>query len=133
MSIHLSTNRQPAVVATDVCLALACGFPGAVQFFQTPPVEIRLATATYLELLSNCETEPERKRVKRFVQGYPVLSIGPMASAGAVEILLGQQLPPLEALAAATALAHEIPLVTGFPELFQGIDGLELIALEELC
>ncbi len=131
MSIHLGTFLSPAVVATDVCFDLALGVPAARAFFHKPPVEIRLATATYLELLQAARSPEEQRRLKRFVQGYPVLSLGPMASSRAVDLLLhhaqSDGLTALQALAAATALAHEIPLVTRAPEPYAGITDLELI------
>ena len=131
MSIRLETFRQPAVIATDVCFDLALGVPEAVQFFQNPPVDIRLATATYLELLQAARSPEEQRRLRRFVQPYAVLSLGPMASSRAVELLLTHGLTDgleaLQALAAATALAHEIPLVTRNPEPYQNIPDLKLV------
>lgn len=131
MSIRLETNRPAAVVATDVCVDLAIGRPEAISFFADPPVEIRLATATYLELLQAARSPEEQHRLKRFVQGYAVLSLGPMASSRAVELLLRHSLADgldaLSALAAATALAHEIPLVTRNPEPYRNIESLALI------
>jgi hypothetical protein len=131
MGIHLETFRRAAVVATDLCVDLALGVPEAIAFFRRPPVEIRLATATYLELLQAARTPEEQRRVKRFVQPYPVLSLGPMASSRAVELLLAHALADgldaLQALVAATALAHEIPLVTRRPDAYRNIEGLQLI------
>jgi len=131
MSIRLETFRPAAVVATDVCVDLALGVPEAVAFFGSPPVDIRLATATYLELLQAARTREELRRLKRFVQPYAVLSLGPMASSKAVELLLAHSLADglqaLQALAAATALAHEIALVTANPEPYRNIAGLELM------
>jgi len=132
MSIQLGTFRQPVVVATDVCVDLALGVPQAVAFFRKPPVDIRLATATYLELLAGARSPEEQRRIKRFVQGYAVLSLGPMASSRAVELMLehglADGLQPLQALAAATALAHEIPLATRNPEPYRNIPDLEVVS-----
>ena len=131
MSIRLETFRPAAVVATDVCFDLTLGVPEAVEFFRESPVDIRLATATYLELLQAARSPEEQRRVRRFVQPYAVLSLGPMASSKAVELLLSHSLTDgleaLQALAAATALAHEIPLVTRHPEAYGNIEGLELL------
>jgi predicted nucleic acid-binding protein len=131
VSIRLETFRPAAVVATDVCFDLALGVPEAAEFFRSPPVEIRLATATYLELLQAARTPEEQRRIRRFVQPYAVLSLGPMASSKAVELLLSHALPDgleaLQALAAATALAHEIPLVTRHPDPYRNIEGLEIL------
>jgi predicted nucleic acid-binding protein len=132
MTIPLGTFRRPAVVATDVCFDLALGVPEAIAFFRQSPVDIRLATATYLELLQAARSPEEQRRLKRFVQPHPVLSLGPMASSRAVELLLehglSSGLEALQALAAATALAHEIPLVTRNPDPYRSIADLELIA-----
>lgn len=131
MSIRLETFKRPAVIATDVCFDLALGVPEAVAFFEQPPVDIRMATATYLELLQAARSPEEQRRLKRFVQPYAVLSLGPMASSKAVELLLSHSLPDgleaLQALAAATALAHELPLVTRNPRPYQNIEGLEVL------
>jgi predicted nucleic acid-binding protein len=130
VSIRLETFRPPALIATDVCFDLALGIPDAVAFFRNPPVDIRLATATYLELLQAARSPEEQRRLKRFVQPYAVLSLGPMASSKAVELLLSYSLTDgltaLQALAAATALAHEIPLVTRHPQPYRNIAGLEV-------
>jgi predicted nucleic acid-binding protein len=122
----------PALIATDLCIDLARGIAQARTFFETPPVEIRLATATYLELLGLCRTPAEQRRVRRFVSPYAVLSLGPMASSRAVELLmdhhLTDSLQPLQALMAATALAHEIPLYTRTPGPFANIPDLDVIS-----
>lgn len=131
MSIQLGTFRPAAVVATDVCMDLALGVGEAMEFFRNPPVDIRLATATYLELLDGARSPEEQRRIKRFVQGFAVLSLGPMASSRAVELMLlhgvTDGLEPLQALAAATALAHEIPLITRTPEPYRNIADLEIL------
>jgi predicted nucleic acid-binding protein len=131
VSIRLETSRPPAVVASDVCSDLALGVPQALAFFRQPPVEIRLATATYLDLLQSARSPEEIRRLKRFVQGYAVLSLGPVASSKAVELLLNHSLADgldaMQALTAATALAHEIPLVTRTPDPYRNIPGLLLM------
>ena len=120
----------PVVVHTDVCVALGLGVASTVGFFENPPVEIRLATATYLALLGMAENNEQQQRIRNFVQPYAVLSLGPMASSRAVELMLEYSvatgMAPLDALVAATALAHEIPLVTLTPQLFAGVAGLTL-------
>jgi predicted nucleic acid-binding protein len=119
---------SPVVVHTDVCVALALGEEVATAFFQKPPVEIRLATATYLALLGMAESVDQQRQIRNFVQPYAVLSLGPMASSRAVELMLDYSqstgMAPLDALIAATALAHEIPLVAHTPQLFAGVPGL---------
>lgn len=122
----------PCVVATDVCLALALGDAQTAQFFAQPPVEIRLATATYLALLGACEDENEVTRVRAFVSPYAVLSLGPMASSRAAELMthFGPRngLTPLDALTAATALAHEIPLIARDAHPFDGVPELQVLS-----
>lgn len=121
---------QPVVVNTDVCYALGLGRQKAITFFEQPVVEPRLATATYLALLAAAEDEDQIARLRRFVQPFAVLSLGPMASSRAAELMvehgLSSGLQPLDALIAATALAHEIPLVAVDTRPFAGIAGLEV-------
>jgi predicted nucleic acid-binding protein len=121
----------PALIATDLCVDLARGVPQAVSFFDAPPVEIRLSTVSYLELLSLARSPNEQRRIRRFVAPYAVLSLGPMTSSRAVELLLDHHLTdglePLDALMAATALAHEIPLYTRNPGPFRNIPDLEVV------
>lgn len=118
----------PVVVHYDLALALASGESSATSFFETTRVEVRLATAGYLALLQSCENASQQKRVRRFVQSFAVLSLGPMASSRAVELMLEYSLQtglePLDALTAATALAHEVPLVARDAARFAGIGGL---------
>jgi predicted nucleic acid-binding protein len=120
----------PALIATDLCADLACGHRAAVDFFRDPPVAIRLSTVTYLHLLARARSPAEQRRIKRFVAPYPVLSLGPMASAKAVELVLEAgltaDLGPLAALVAATALAHELPVYTRDP-VFRSVPGLEVV------
>ena len=120
----------PVLVHTAVVTDLAVGRKEATAFFQTPPVEIRLATATYLALLGACENEEQVRRMRAFVQPYAVLSLGPMASSRAAELMLqhtSKGLSALDALVAATAMAHEIPLVVREPGAFQGISELQVV------
>lgn len=119
----------PCLAATDLCLELAGGLPEALAFFQAGAAAIRLATPTYLELLALAGSAAERRRLQRFVSVYAVLSLGPVASGRSVELLLKHRergLEPLQALAAATALAHEIPLLTRRPEPFAAIAELRV-------
>ena len=124
-------KAAPALAHTDVCVALALGHEKATAFWQAPPVEIRLATATYLSLLGAAENEDQLARLRRFVQPFAVLSLGPMASSRSVELMLSHTLDsglaPLDALIAATALAHDIPLVTCHPAPFAPIVGLQVV------
>jgi predicted nucleic acid-binding protein len=126
-----TSTRGAALVHTDLCVDLARGVPEAVAFFQAPPIEIRLSTATYLALLALARNPEEQARVRRFVAPYPVLSLGPMASSRAVELVqthhLATGLAPLDALIAATALAHEIPLYARDPAPFAEIADLVVL------
>ncbi len=123
---------SPVVIHTSVVLGLALGLESVRAFWENPPVEVRLATGTYLKLLEMCENAEQKKRVRAFVQPYAVLSLGPMASSRAVELLLSSprpELTALDALIAATAIAHEIPLVTRDPIPFQGLAALQVLTL----
>lgn len=126
-------SGTPVVLHYDWCLALATGDEAAARFFENPAVEFRLATAGYLALLGAAENASQQKRIRRFVQPFAVLSLGPMASSRAVELMLESSLQtgltPLDALTAATALAHEIPLVARDAARFEGIPGLTVCGI----
>ena len=123
---------SPVVVHTSAVTALAMNLAPTRAFWENPPVEVRLATATYLYLLEGCADDNERARVKAFVQPFAVLSLGPMASTRAAQLMLengGAGLSALDSLIAATAIAHEIPLVTRTPKPFAGIRDLQVVTL----
>ena len=130
-TVSLLPQGTPVVVHTSVVLDLALGGEATRAFWAKPPVEVRLATATYLSLLEGCEDEAQRERVQEFVALFAVLSLGPMASNRAVQLMMAGdgELSALDALIAATALAHEIPLVTRTPRAFQNIAGLQVAVL----
>ncbi len=124
--------NSPVVVHTSVVTALAMNLMPTQPFWENPPVEVRLATATYLYLLEGCADDAQRARVKAFVQPFAVLSLGPMASTRAAQLMLenGEAgLSALDSLIAATAIAHEIPLVTRTPRPFLGIRDLQVVTL----
>jgi len=123
---------SPVLVHTSLALALARGEAAVLEFWENPPVEIRLSTATYLKLLELSNDPDEQARVRAFVQPYAVLSLGPMASSRAVDLLLasgGSALEALDGLIAATAIAHEIPLLVLDPSPFIGLPGLRVVGL----
>ena len=124
------SRNHPVVVHTTVATDLAVGREEAIQFWSAPPVEPRLATASYLALLGAAEDEDQVARIRTFVQPYAVLSLGPMASSRAAELMLEHStngLSALDALVAATAIAHEIPLVVREPGAFLGIRELQVV------
>jgi predicted nucleic acid-binding protein len=121
----------PTVVHVDVAWALANGNEQALAFFEQPNVEIRLATATYLALLEGAQNANQIAQVQSFVRPYAVLSLGPMASSRAVELMTSptrhERFTLVDALSSATALAHEIPIVTLDAERFAGIAELRAV------
>jgi len=132
-SVKNLPTGNPVVVHHDINIALACGDVDTAAFYQQPNVEVRLATAGYLQLLNLCKNATEQQRVRRFVQPFAVLSLGPMASSRAVELMIKHAvqtgMQPLDALTAATAIAHEIPLVTRSAERFAGIADLDVFGI----
>ena len=130
-SVSQLPQGTPVVVHTSVALDLALDGEATRAFWARPGVEVRLATPTYLSLLEGAEDEEQRGRIHEFVAPYAVLSLGPMASNRAVQLMLGGsgELSALDALIAATALAHEIPLVTRTPRAFAGISDLQIAVL----
>ena len=129
-NISALAKGSPVLVHTTVATDLAVGREEARTFWNQPTVEPRLATASYLALLGACENDEQIQRVRAFVQPYAVLSLGPMASSRAAELMLQHAhsgLSALDALVAATAMAHEIPLVVREPGAFAEIAELKVV------
>lgn len=124
------SQGAPVVVSPGVVLALAAGDERMHSFWTNGPVELRLATASYLALLETAIDDNDARRMGNFVQPFAVLSLGPMASSRAVELMARRGTAPLgalDALAAATALAHEIPLVALDGAPYEGIAELQVV------
>ncbi len=129
-NISTLPKGSPVLVHTSVATDLAVGRKEAREFWHQATVEPRLATASYLALLGATENDEQIQRVRAFVQPYAVLSLGPMASSRAAELMLQHAhsgLSALDALVAATAMAHEIPLVVRAPGAFAEISELKVI------
>lgn len=121
---------SPVVAAPEIVLALAAGNERIEDFWSKGSVELRLATASYLALLETAQGDDEARRMGNFVQPFAVLSLGPMASSRAVELMARRGTAPLgalDALAAATALAHEIPLVALDGAPYREISELQVV------
>ena len=67
-------KRLQALVATDVCLDLARGAAGARAFFAAAGPDLRLSTASYLELLAEAEGA-DRRRIHRSGGSSPVARV----------------------------------------------------------
>ena len=102
-NISALAKGSPVLIHTTVATDLAVGRAEARTFWNQPPVEPRLATASYLALLGACENDEQIQRVRAFVQPYAVLSLGPMASSRAAELMLQHAHSGLSALDALVA------------------------------
>jgi predicted nucleic acid-binding protein len=123
-------GAPPAIVGTDVVMALARAEEPAIGWFAEPPCTPRLTTPTYLHLLASAHDREELTRIQRFAAVYAILSLGPVASNRAVQIVAESGvagLSPLAALLAATALAHEIPVYTSDLAV-ASVPGLQTVA-----
>ncbi len=123
----------PVVLHHDLCVALATGDESIAAFLQNPKIEFRFTTAGYLSLLCTAENVSQQNRIKEYWKLFAILSLGPMASNHARKIIyensLQNELSPIDALTAATALAYEIPLVTRDAAKFEKIAGLTVCGI----
>ena len=96
----------------------------------------RISTITYLELAQGCRSKDELQRIKRelVVQHAQVLPLTTATSELAMTLIdahaLADGLQLADALIAATALEHNLVLLTGNTRHFLAIDALKLARFE---
>jgi len=123
----------PGLLDTAVMVACVNGHPPAVRFFLAinrlgPP---RFSRLTAITMLSGCQTDAERALVLRFLATARVEELTNVIARRAVDLLTAVPLPtllaPPDAIVAATAIEHSLPLYTLDPARFVNLSGLVTI------
>lgn len=123
----------PGLLDSAVAVACLSGPLPAVQFFLAvnrlgPPRFSRLSAIT---MLSGCQTDADRAIVLRFLATARVEELTDVIARRAVDILTATTLPtpltPADAIVAATAMEHSLPLYTLDPTRFANLSGLVAI------
>jgi len=121
------------LIDSDVLVWLTRGHPGAAQRLnQISPW--RISVVTYIELAQGCRDKTELARLKKGLAAHEtqVLPITPAISQRAAELIDALALSPglrlADALIGATALEHDLTLLTANLKHFNALEGLRLEA-----
>ena len=116
---------------TDILIWVERNLPAANRLVNQEE-ERQVSVQTYLELLQYAENKQQQVRSKKFLAelGFQILPITENISHRAMIYMeqfgLSHQLSSGDALIAATAVEHALPLVTGNAKHFRAIRELEL-------
>ena len=121
------------LVDTDVLIDELRQVPLAGQVLRTVAQQGKLAVSmfTRLELLVGCRDLVSKQRVERLLRGFELLPITTEISELTNQLVttywLGYSLHFVDAHIAATAIVHDIPLLTKNQRDFRFIPGLKLL------
>lgn len=120
------------LVDTDICIDVTRGYAPTALRLDTVEQTTTLAVSdiTVMELLVGCADKRQQNTTEKFLSRFDFVSVDAAVSARAVELLrryrLSHGLLLADALIAATALVHAIPLLTKNTRDFRFINSLAL-------
>lgn len=119
------------LVDTDVLIWFTRGHVGAMERLQSV-APWHVSTVTYIELIQGCRSANEMRAIQRGLQhdAVKVLPITERISEGATLLIetyaLSHAMRLGDALIAATAIEHSLPLLSANRKHFAPVDGLRL-------
>ena len=119
------------LIDSDVLVWLTRGHPGAAARLVREPVW-HISAVTYIELAQGCRNQAELERLKQGLSARDtqIMPLNEAISERAMRLIdlhaLGDGLQLGDALIAATALEHGLPLLTANVKHFKSIDGLRI-------
>ena len=119
------------LIDSDVLVWLTRGHPGAAARLVREPVW-HISAVTYIELAQGCRNQVELERLKQGLSARDtqIMPLNEAISERAMRLIdlhaLGDGLQLGDALIAATALEHGLPLLTANIKHFKSIDGLRI-------
>lgn len=123
---------NPLLVDTDICIDVSRNYAPTIARMEHAEQTNTLAVSdiTVMELLVGCADKRQQNTTEKFLSRFDFVSVDAAVSARAVELLrryrLSHGLLLADALIAATALVHAIPLLTKNTRDFRFINGLTL-------
>lgn len=123
------------LIDTDVLIWMTRGHTGAAARLQSL-VPWRISAVTYIELVQGCRNKQELARIKKGLAmcNTEVLPITEAISDKAMQLIeqyaLSHSLQLGDALIAATALEHQLPVLTANAKHFSAIHGLDIERFE---
>ena len=119
------------LIDSDVLVWLTRGHTGAAQRLQDIN-PWRISVVTYMELAQGCRDKAELARLKKGLaaRGTKVLPITPAISQRAADLIdalaLSHSMRLADALIGATALEHDLTLLTANTKHFSAVEGLQV-------
>ena len=120
------------LIDTDVLIWLARGNANASRVIKALD-DWAISSVSYTELLQLCHTKQEQKALQKAFKSSQdtILGITPAINDQAIALVeihaLSHSLLMADALIAATALEHSLPLLTGNGKHFKVVEGLQIV------
>jgi predicted nucleic acid-binding protein len=121
------------IVDTDIIIDVGRGIPEAVNCMQELKSTSRLAISivTQMELIVGCANKSELRTLEKFLQQFDVITIDPIISDKAVDLLrlyrLSHCLLIADGLIAATAIIWNYPFISKNQRDYRFIQSLNLL------
>jgi predicted nucleic acid-binding protein len=121
------------VLDTDILIDALRRFYAGLEFVEDAERrgDLRISITTEMELIIGCRNRRELRRLERFLRRWTILGMTQHIAASAVTLLRQYRLSPglrmMDALIAATALAHGDTLYTKNVRHFRMIPGLGVV------
>jgi predicted nucleic acid-binding protein len=121
------------IVDTDIIIDVGRGIPEAVNCMQELKSTSRLAISvvTQMELIVGCANKSELRTLEKFLQQFDVITIDPIISDKAVDLLrlyrLSHGLLIADGLIAATAIIWNYPFISKNQRDYRFIQNLNLL------
>lgn len=133
--VQTSTVSNRALIDSDVLIWLTRGNTNAVALLQNTPDWV-ISEVSYMELAQGCRNKSELKAIQRAFRAsendaqpdlLPITQpISKLACTLVEKYALSHSVHMADALIAATALTHDLPLITANNKHFSTIDGLRI-------
>lgn len=130
-SVKTATVANRVLIDSDVLIWLTRGNASAVAVVQNTPDWV-ISAVSYMELAQGCRNKTELKAMQKAFKSSEndVLPITPSISNLACTLVekyaLSHSIHMADALIAATAITHSLPLMTANNKHFSAIDGLRI-------
>ncbi|MEY2876572.1 MAG: hypothetical protein RLZZ373_3943 [Pseudomonadota bacterium] len=121
------------LIDTDVLIWHLRGHPSALQTLDALPEPPMLSAVTYLELLQGLRNKAEMQALKKMLlqRRMTVLPITEAITGRAIDLVeslvLSHSLQMGDGLIAATALLHEVPVLTANFKHFSAVPNLQIV------
>ena len=128
-------SPKEVLIDTDVLIWLARGNANASRTIESLS-DWAISSVSYMEMLQGCRNKTEQKALQKAFKSTPdtILGLTPGINERAVELVeqhaLSHSLHMADALIAATALEHGLPLLTGNAKHFKIVSGLQLVVFK---